>query len=1294
MVPIQEKLFDIIKNPPRDFCPVPLWWWSGEKIETERLQWQMDRFCEGGVYQLVIFNLAPTSPLYGCDQDDPPLFSDEWWTLVKEVCEYARTLGMKIWLYDQLGFSGANFQGQLVNQNAAFSGYWLESKTDILTEPGTVNIPDGCVSLGAWQRLCSESGANAWEQLETGCSSTLSGPHELRIVYYERRGYDYLSKEACSDLIDVIHGRFEEHLQPWFGDVVGGTFQDELPSMPTWSEHFLAQFSEQHGYSLAEKLPELWDADSDNHHLRIDFHRTRCALAEAAFFKPAFEWHERNGLLYGCDQQSPARCGDPVGGVEKYADYMETHKWYSAPGSDHDGDAKIHSSIAHLYDRPRVWIESFHSSGWGGTLEETFDWLLPWIRAGANLYDPHAVYYSTKGMWWEWAAPSTCWRQPYWKHYSVFSNAVSRLCALMTEGEHLADAALLYPATAVMSDMSPSGPLGNAEAVTRSYEKLNGIMEWKKPTAGWFENIGVDYDVVNESSVAAAEIAGNRIRIGTEWFSSLVLPECSLIEENAFRKILAFANNGGRIVVTGQTPNLNDEDKALWQHCCDQGAIVFAEDESSFAKSIRRSGRGVVCDHVTLHRQEGDMNWLLVTAAKSMATEVDTSPKKWYERKAYTFDRERYQERVNVRLPEQQCRAYQYHIFSGKIEELPVDADGSVAVGFDSCPATVLFWSHSELAFPCENRNVFAAGSKKTALTGDWQSELLPTAQNDFDDFGNCFTEGGSVLTHKLEWSAGGDSTSTAFAGYGVRGHSFGPVDGEASLPAVHSTSVEAWKPVEYSLSRGIWKDPICQESQGPKGHVPEEFIHFGGYDPGEMFQFKCCFDWDGDANIYLAIGAGASKQVWLNGVFIDGEDSGYLWMEQCSLKQGQNVLEFRLRNDSQHNINLRAFWSIVKDPVLFKRPERIIKDESKEAGRELTFSHVLHLEDMPEQAEMHVFVSGICRIQVNGKEIGRQGGFEPYKIAPSVKPYEIIPFLKTGQNLIEVIGITQTSGFDVLVDGKLVYADGREAFFVTDKNWSVAGLGEKLGPVCILRNQYKDPNWIHLWNRPHPLPESSWLEGDHFKGSVYQVSPYAITASQVLETLEWTIPPGVEKMFIPLLSEGELKIEGRCFPVQPTHKELPLNRTGKKACRVTLTVPAGLNNSRGGHLENFIRYDVGKGLIGLGDWDEYGLGAYSGGVRYTQAFECGEAGKQAILDLGDVRGSVDVVVNGTHCSTLIAAPYRCDISQAIQAGANNLEITLYNTLASYIEATSPTNYVFKDQTRSGLYGPVHVEYV
>ncbi|QYC42450.1 hypothetical protein Nocox_24235 [Nonomuraea coxensis DSM 45129] len=73
------------------------------------------------------------------------------------------------------------------------------------------------------------------------------------------RGFDYLSAEACAVLLDRVHGEFERRIGHWFGRVVAGSFQDELP--------------------------------------------------EEAFFRPLAAWHRRHGLLNGCDQQDPARAG-------------------------------------------------------------------------------------------------------------------------------------------------------------------------------------------------------------------------------------------------------------------------------------------------------------------------------------------------------------------------------------------------------------------------------------------------------------------------------------------------------------------------------------------------------------------------------------------------------------------------------------------------------------------------------------------------------------------------------------------------------------------------------------------------------------------------------------------------------------------------------------------------------------------------------------------------------------------------------------------------------------------------
>ena len=45
------------------------------------------------------------------------------------------------------------------------------------------------------------------------------------------------------------------------------------------------------------------------------------------------------------------------------------------------------------------------------------------------------------------------------------------------------------------------------------------------------------------------------------------------------------------------------------------------------------------------------------------------------------------------------------------------------------------------------------------------------------------------------------------------------------------------------------------------------------------------------------------------------------------------------------------------------------------------------------------------------------------------------------------------------------------------------------------------------------------------------------------------------------------------------------------------------------------------------------------------------------ILDLGDVRESARVVINGKEIATLFAVPFRCDITPHIKKGKNELQV-------------------------------------
>ncbi|NAZ84163.1 hypothetical protein GTR02_20365, partial [Kineococcus sp. R8] len=552
---LPQTLSDLFDHPPRDFSPTPLWWWSGAPVTPERLRWQMERFAEGGVYNLVVINLAPAGPLEEAVADDPAWFSDAWWDRFSTACDVAAELGVRMWFYDQIGFSGANVQGLVTREHPEAAGRAL--RCDVLpVQGGSLAVPAGAQVLTAHtldgRRVAVDGGGRV--EAPDGTS--------LRVATTVATAFDYLDEHAVALLLDRVHGEFDRRLPQHLGSVIAGSFQDELPNTNTWTPSFAAEFEARKGYDLLDVLPALFvvggEAEAE---VRADYYAVRTELTERALFRPLGRWHDERGMLLGADQTNPARAGVPTQSTQMYTDYFRTHRWYSAAGSDHQGDAKVHSSMAHLYGHPRVWMESFHSSGWGGTLEDTYDWLLPMLRSGATLYNPHASYFGTAGGWFEWAPPSTDWRQPYWATYPDFAAAVARTTSMMTWGTYDAEVALLHPTTTAQAGLTLDAPIdhfghgrlgGEFEAVDRAqreYLALAGLNDWFDTRPGLLDAAGIAFDVVDDASLQAATTTGGRIGVREQSYSTVVLPSATVLEEATAQALLAFLDTGGRVLV-------------------------------------------------------------------------------------------------------------------------------------------------------------------------------------------------------------------------------------------------------------------------------------------------------------------------------------------------------------------------------------------------------------------------------------------------------------------------------------------------------------------------------------------------------------------------------------------------------------------------------------------------------------------------------------------------------------------------------------------------------------------------
>jgi len=1281
--------------------PLPIWWWSGATVTRERLRWQMERLVAGGVRQAVVLCLAPTGPMFGSVADDPPFLSDAWLTLFEQACADADELGFRLWVYDQIGFSGANLQGRLIAGEPAFAGQAL-LRTEREGTDVAVTAPAGHTPLAAYAVL--SDGERVPVPLTGGTARWSGDAARVTLVHAGTSGFDYFDPAACSALLQQVHGTLERAVGHWFGRSIGGFFQDELPPMPTWGRDFAGTFAAAHGYDLLPRLWALWEPDTSPEAARVrrDYHAHRAALARRGFFDRHDAWFAERGLVCGFDQASPAREGDPVGGVHAYGDYLGLHRGYGAPGSDHWGDAKVHSSLAHAHGHERTWIEAFHSSGWGGTLEETYDWLSAFLRRGATLYDPHAVYYSTVGGWWEWAAPSTCWRQPYWPSYPVFATAVARLCAVLTAGTHVADVLLLSPTSTAQAHVTLAGALPDAERAARMFHELNGVNSWLAERRGALERAGIDHDALDEATLAQATVGRERTRVpghsrplttlqvGAEAYSTVVLPAVSALHADAARRLLEFAAAGGRVLCVERAPALFPGDDAgiggRFEAAVADGTIRVVASAGELPDAVRRGPVRVHADAPFVLRRHDDAQVLALTAhdeRTGTAAPILDLHGSWLESgftwqgyneemraTGYRFrpagDRVAHVRVEGIARP----RAQSWSPGTGRRTELDVrpgpDGAWELDVPFDDGAVALVVLAE---ALPEPTALPLGPVTATTTLGGPWYARPESTLDNRWGDLAAADRAGIlPIEAWRLEHATDPDGPWTPVTA------GFGPF-AEVRRPGAE------WEPAEWSLARGIRDDPAHTETLGPKGRVPEEFLDWRHVRAGERVVVRTHLPLPDRPGLLLAVGAGAPRRVRVDGVEVPVEGEGH--QSFSPLPPGRTVaVEIELTGERDGP--LRASFAVVTDAAAYRRPEWMLPGGDVVVGESADLVGALPLAAPPADARVHVASDGACSLLVNGVEVGRQGGFHPYPEHREIRvhTYDLGPHLRVGVNEI-VLRVTNQGG-----EPTAATLDSPGLGLTGGPGWTAQRDGVPV-PLVLRRRHPGDPRFVCLDPRPHPLPGAAWLDpAAAGRGVVLPVVPDAAPGRERTEWLRLRVPAGTVALRVPTALGVVAVVDGAEHA--PVDGVVRLPAPAAYGTEVLLRVCARDGRRGGALLDGPLELEVTEAEVPLVPWEELGLRALGGRVTYRATVGAPrEDGQRTVLDLGDVRGAADVRVNGTLAARLVWGPWRAELTGLLRPGANEVQVVVRGTLAGYLDDASPTSGVYAGQVRTGLLGPV-----
>jgi hypothetical protein len=806
------------RTPPPGYGEVGFYWWLGDPITKERLTWHLDQLANKGVTALQV-NYAHTDKggqSWGLTfASEPPLFSEPWWDLFGWFLKQARSRGMAASLSDYtLGWAGNGwYMDEILKDHPDLRGAVLERETHECSGPCTWQPPAGTLSITARQagatidlRANLENGTLHW--------TTPAGQWSVIAVHPKVNpiSLDPMHPIVGQQMIEKFFQRFEDRNPGQSGKGLNFFFSDELTFGVRgwlWNPYFAAEFKKRKGYDVVPELASLFEETGPRAvKVRLDYSDVMVSLEEENYFRPLYEWHHSRGMLYGCDHGGRGR------DVTEFGDYFRTQRWMTGPGNDQPGLAsdviknKVSSSITHLYQRERTWLEGYYGSGWGTTSAQLVDATWRNFAQGQNLLTLHGLYYSTHGGWWEWAPPDNHFRMPYWEHMGEFLHSVERMSYLLSQGFHRADIAIVYPVAAM-----EAGPDGQA-SVDTAFALGKDL----------YAN-GIDFDFMDFESLARAKVEDGKLKVAGEEYRALVLPAMRVVRHSTLQKAVELQRAGGTVIVVGAAPQASertgDGDPEVKAMAAQLTPIASHQVIARLDANFQRDFACASPEPYVLHRKAGERDVYLVYGV----------PKNTL----CTFRTTGYVERWDP--------------WSGDVFPLPVSGAVSgqsttIAMPLESTEAQLIVFRPGMPDLPSAQVSRVPAS---IPVSGDWEFEIKPTLDNRFGDYrlpaAPVFIGAEARRFHYQEETrmnkASGDSSQwplTTYT-YGPQFWKLGPLPATAELdpravdpsqPITIAGREYRWQPYEFSLRWGVEGDPGHQGYHGLKEEVPSEFIALG----------------------------------------------------------------------------------------------------------------------------------------------------------------------------------------------------------------------------------------------------------------------------------------------------------------------------------------------------------------------------------------------------------------------------------------------------------------------------------
>ena len=565
-----ERLRKSWQTPPSDFRPLALWFLNGELHEAE-LGRQIGELVDKGLKGAV---------LHARPGLQTPYLGERWWDAVSYSVRKGAEAGFETWIHDEYAqpSGSAGPPGGPVGQSASavleagpehrgkslvHRVYEIEGPTQVPLE-GRYPAGDPLVRIAA--RVDERGILDPESFTDISRASSWNCPAgSWRIVGFaiaaSDEQIDYLRTDTVRLFIKTVYQAYAERYGADLGKTIPGFLfaGPHLLSNPMpWTDSLPRRFKALKGYALTEKLPMLlFRAGPETAKVRCDFYEVLATQYEEAWFKQIAAWCKRYRVAWaGYTEERvaflPGRQGEYFRGMRHVAMPGADGRMFrfARPRTVQPTEIKPAVSVGAMLRSRRVLAEAFGGAGWGVTLDD--------VRLGAGLLAAlgvdqvllHGFHYTLDGADAadDWPG-SYSFQNPWWEHFGLVTDYIARLSAFVNQTRAATRVGLLYPLTSVCANTAAGRPNPRAREIAATFERLlDGLFERR-----------VDAHVVDETFVSDARLRRGVLTMGHVAVQTLVLPPSPVLRRATLRRLAAFVESGGRLIIAGEWPSASSD---------------------------------------------------------------------------------------------------------------------------------------------------------------------------------------------------------------------------------------------------------------------------------------------------------------------------------------------------------------------------------------------------------------------------------------------------------------------------------------------------------------------------------------------------------------------------------------------------------------------------------------------------------------------------------------------------------------------------------------------------------------